>query len=429
MVERWSQTAGRAGLYLLAGSAFLAPAGTVLASAILFIAFLFAAPVNPPRRDDPLLAITLVCLAYLAFSSAIHAVVHPDRIPTIIAAAVDWAMLSLFVPVAYFIGSDHQRLGRLVMLIGAGLLAGMLLRLDWPLLLHSPLAYIDSREGFGFPVNAFALYVGVAMLALVFLAERWRGMSSRSHLMLISSATWLACTAIFTQAFVSTQSRGAWIAFAAAMVPAIAMLIWGAHAYEPGSRSAHLRTAVVGVIIAVLVFNGFLLTDRVTAELDTVAAIIDGESVATNSSVSVRWHALQFGLDHWIERPWFGWGAGMSEPLLSASGDPNLVVAGQGILRHLHNSYLEILVQFGVVGLMLACIFVLLLIYRMWVGYRSGTLPWDYSGLLASALVFTLFWALFSYRAVHQDWRVYWILLVGAIASPLLTRRIGGEVE
>jgi O-antigen ligase len=145
------------------------------------------------------------------------------------------------------------------------------------------------------------------------------------------------------------------------------------------------------------------------------------------TSVGYRLDVQVFGLQRWLERPWLGWGAGASEYLISHSNNPRLLHPSKGgsldWMDHLHNSYLETLASFGIVGTGLLAAAGGLLIRGLIQSYRAGRVPLDYFLFLLGGLLMTAVWSLFDFRLLHGEWRAYWLLLAGLAHSFALQER------
>jgi len=136
-----------------------------------------------------------------------------------------------------------------------------------------------------------------------------------------------------------------------------------------------------------------------------------------DSSFSQRWHAQRFGLDLWQERPWLGWGPGSAKALLKASDDPSVMLTGYGPLEHLHNTYLEVLVQLGVVGLLLWLALFAALWRSVQLACRAGSVDVDVGNFLLLSLVYLMLWSLFDFHSMQQAWRAYWGVLAGGMLA------------
>jgi O-antigen ligase len=142
-------------------------------------------------------------------------------------------------------------------------------------------------------------------------------------------------------------------------------------------------------------------------------------------SADYRIHVMRFGLKKWMERPIFGWGPGATEYLISHSGLPALrhpyYKGGRVWMDHVHNTYLEVLVRFGIVGFSFFLLVVILLFKNLRNACQEGRLPADYALFLTGTLALMALWSLFDFRLLHTDWRSYWLLVGGmtyAFCSP-----------
>jgi O-antigen ligase len=423
-------------LYALALSLFLAPAGVSASLLLLWLGFVLAVAVN---RPPPLNTAVLLTGAFV-----VYCLLHPLLVPApqhagepLLGAgsrwqgALDWAQLAAFVPVAYALRGDSRRLMLLSGLALAGLLLGMLWRMDWALAVQGFTELLESRPGFGFTAIAFALYAGTALLGLVLLRRRcWSAADGRVSTW--RAGLWVVAVLVVFQGFMLAQSRGAWLGLGAALLVALIANRRGpggpheAAAGADGEAHAAISTAIprrallIGLAAFVLLalLNAEQIAGRFVEEAGIVRALASGElDYSQTSSLSLRWHAQLFGLGHWLAHPWLGLGPGASGALLEASGDPALRDAGLGVLQHLHNTYLEVLVQLGAIGLALLLGVFLSLLGILHRAVHGGRLARDIGVFLLSALVFVAIWNLFNFRALNQDFRAYWALLAGAALS------------
>lgn len=411
----WIERVQRFGLYLSALAFFLAPAALSVGLGLLVLGFLLGLGVRLwQRRPWPASAAVWLMLGLAAYALLRGWLAeYPGGTWSVRwSAALEWAQLAVFVPVAYAIGGDRHRLLRVLALALAGLVLGGLYRLDWALLLADPAAFAESRPGFGAPAIVFALFSGTALLGLFTLRRRWwGGRDDPAHRLRI--ALWLAVTVLVAQAFLLTLSRGAWLALAATAVLGLLLVA----SRRGRRRSPRLLTWLGAGAVAVLVLmNAGAMLERVADEFDTARALVRGElSYAEDSSFSQRWNAQRFGIDLWQERPWLGWGPGSAKVLLKASDDPSVRLTGYGPIEHLHNTYLEVLVQLGVVGLLLW----LALLGALWRSVQeactAGSVDADVGNFLLLSLVYLMLWSLFDFHALHQDWRAFWGLLAGCV--------------
>lgn len=110
----------------------------------------------------------------------------------------------------------------------------------------------------------------------------------------------------------------------------------------------------------------------------------------------------------------------MTDELIASGDRPQLRLESGRLLRHLHNTYLEVLVQFGVLGFTLFALPILALLEGLRRAAKERRIPSDLGLFFGGALLFTLLWCLIDYRVVHHDWRIYWVLLIGSAFSLVL---------
>ncbi|MGB5735749.1 MAG: O-antigen ligase family protein [Thiohalocapsa sp.] len=327
-----------------------------------------------------------------------------------------------------------------------GLLLGMLWRLDWGLLWSDTAVFSTSRPGFGFPAIVFALMSGVALVGLFTFRARWWKVATAAGFGWRLSA-WLVVMAFVAQAFLLTLSRGAWLALAGA----VAIAVWtgrrdrparlsnqkpmrnplhnGAYDGSGDQRESLAESAssklpswlnwVFGLLLlALLALNSGPIIDRFVEEQEAVRAILSGEvDYSAESSLSQRWQAQRFGVAVWLERPWFGWGPGSSHGLIVARGGPPLSAEDGGMLDHLHNTYLELLVQFGMIGLAFWFGMFIALLVSIRRARDMGRLDADVARFLVLSIVYLSLWNLIDFHATHQAWRGLWALLAGSALS------------
>jgi O-antigen ligase len=281
------------------------------------------------------------------------------------------------------------------------------------------------RTGFHLKIIAFGLYSSTAILGLSVFAPRLWGRKEPRPSFALRVGLWLIALAILVQGLIMTQSRAAW-STAILVIPLVTIL-----RYRNRERTRGFAVGLIGSVLlggaALVVINLQTVTTRLSQEKEMFAAAWRGDFEAVPSAgFGVRVHTFRFGAAKWLERPLFGWGPGSTEYLISHSGLPQLrhsvLVEGQWKegptwLDHLHNTYLEILVGFGLVGAFLMLSVLGLLVRSLVVAHRQGRVPLDYAWFLTGTLGLMAIWSLSDFRLLHPDWRSYWILIGGIAAT------------
>jgi O-antigen ligase len=116
-----------------------------------------------------------------------------------------------------------------------------------------------------------------------------------------------------------------------------------------------------------------------------------------------------FAWQRFQERPIFGWGPYLKQLIVNSDlGSP---------WGHLHNSYWEVLLRFGIVGGLLFAIGLFWLWRGVWLDYREH--PEEESIMLAlySAFIVLMVWALIDYKFTGWENTAFLWLFGGAAAS------------
>jgi O-antigen ligase len=349
----------------------------------------------------------------------------PETTHLQISQAWDWLRLLLFVAVAWWLGGDLRRSGQVLLLALLGLFVGM----TFYLFSHGQSLTSGQRTGFHLKIIAFGLYSSTAVLGLLVLAPRMWGTKHSLPSFALRVGLWLITLAVLVQGLFMTQSRGAWLTAAIVIPPVTMVRYWKLGSQEQGSWRLSVAVACAALLVcgALVGVNLPTISHRLSQEKEMFAAAWRGDFEAVPSAgFGVRVHTFRFGVTKWLERPLFGWGPGSTVYLISHSDLPQLRhsklvngkwEAGHEWLDHLHNTYLEILVRFGLVGAFLIVSVLGLLARGLWVSSREGRLPLDYTWFLAGAMGLMAIWSLSDFRLLHPDWRSYWALMGGIVGT------------
>lgn len=190
---------------------------------------------------------------------------------------------------------------------------------------------------------------------------------------------------------IMSQTRGVWLGTAVALLVLAALLVrcvWEVR--HPGLRTRIVIATLVGVIAVGAAFEykmGNIVTDRVFDEQSVVRKLLNGQLPQNYSSISYRLNSWAAAIP-WIEqKPIFGWGGnGRGLVMDHSEGLPPWIEKQTG---HLHSTYFDTLVNFGMAGL---AFFIGIMV---WVGakgiraWRNGYMGGD---MLAFYLAFSGFW-------------------------------------
>lgn len=414
---------GLGAVLLLALSAWLSVAGASAGLILLLLAFVLDRNAWRQFRYDPLFKLWIAFVIYALGRAWWGAVEFPPSQELQWHDAKGFLELWLFLAVAWYLRGERRYVQWVMVLAVVGLILGMVIELPWDRL---NALWAQERLRFQVPIVAFGLYSSTVLVGLlVFAPKLWRGntrLSTSLRLML-----WCAVVGLLTQGLISGQSRGAWLAVLVVFPPTLLVKMWPwlrqvKHGY------ALLAIGCVLMLIGALTYlNSDTIQHRILEEQEAIVAVWDNRlDEAPKGSVYYRVHVQQFGLMKFMERPWFGWGTGATEYLISKSGRESLQMPRGDSwvwMDHFHNTYLELLVRLGIVGLLLLLAAAMLLLQGMWHAYTSGRMLRDEFVFVTAAFGLVLVWSAFDFRVLHPDWRYYWLLLVGVAYTYVLHGR------
>ncbi len=400
------------------------------AAFILIVAPLLASPrARSAIRQNRLAKLLLVLAIYMLIRSLWAMVELPDTRGKQLEDLFKWLELDAFVAVAWWLRGNLRWINLCLLLALAGILLGILLHVDWHSLV---LLKVQKRTGFNLVPILFGLISGTALLGLVLFGPRLWAMRPRGGWLALRVTLGLLAFFILSYGLIATQSRGAWLATVLTLPPLAVIRYLAFFRAIRLSLAKALAVMILGVAVVagILVANQRAISARLSAEQDVRASVMAGKlENLPRSSLAFRLHAQLYGLQRWRERPLFGWGTGSSRYVIAHSGMRELRHPDENgrlvWLLHLHNSYLEILVRFGLIGLLLFTVGTYFIFDSLKAAYRSGRLPLDYLLFLGGGLVLFMVWSFFDFAALAYKLRFYWLLLGGMAYSFALDREAG----
>lgn len=423
--QQLSDWIGFSGLVLFSGFALLSVSGAYLGLGLMLLALLITPGAWAELRRQPLVWLSLLCLAYIGARAlmAINDAPPPLR-GSIAQEGLNWGLLCLFFLPAWWMKGSPQRVLLALGLMLAGFLLGALLALDSATLRH---ILHGGRSGlhFGKPI-IFGFHCAVGLLGMVALIQALRAgehlHSAPRRLRWLWMAFASAALLLFLQGLILSQSRGVWLAF----VPALA-LTWFLSRdrsrqapIEHRRRSALIAGALMLVILLpTLALHWHSIGARLAFEQRELGVVLtQGLDEAPLTSSTYRLHLWRFGLHSWLERPLLGHGPGSSQILVDQAKRTELTNPESGLAYdHLHNAYLELLNQLGLVGLALVLALIGLLLRGCIRAHRNGQLSHTLFAFLCGNLMLIAIYSLTDFRHLHWNWQFYWLILAGAIFS------------
>ena len=404
-------------LLLFAFCAWLSTTGTSIALVLMLLAFMADPRALKTLIRNPVFHLACIFGLYLALLGEHAAQEFPETAQAQKNDWNSWMKLYGFLLAAWWLKADIRRIRILILCALAGFLLNTLRHMDWSALIHGKLGH---RSGFGLQELFFGLLADTSLLGLLLYAPRCRR-GLPPHLRRTGVAVWVLIALLLVYGLVFCGSKSAWL-MAALIFPPILFLRFR-HLLQAGTgaRIKLVMAVVVGLLIVIGITSlGFkVILNRLNEDRAVVAELLHGNwKDLPRSSLSYRLDVQTYGLLKWRERPFTGWGTGSSQYLIQHSQQPGLHYkdANQTLwLVHTHNTYIEILLRTGLIGMGLLFLLLYFLLTSLRQAQREKQLSLDDFLFFAGSLVLLATWNTFDFRMLHTDFRAYWIILAGVL--------------
>jgi O-antigen ligase len=369
---------------------------------------------------DAVFRLGLVWTAYLAVSCLVGATWVAGSLGDQVLAARRWMKLGFIVLVAWWLGGDWRAIRRLYAILFIAFALAMVPYFLYPLYWEKGLA--GGRLRFGMNPQRSALFFATALLGLLFLARDVWG-HRRAPRLLLRLGLWVLAVLLMTMGLLFTQTRGVWLGIVIGLGASVPVLL--------GARSGRHWTLAGGALgLGLVVLVGAAQWGHIAGRFGQEAAVFQAieagqwQSVP-NTSLGRRIHLWHWGWAHWQESPWLGIGINSIHPL-AMSGDLPQQLGGFEV-PHLHNSWLELLVATGLIGVALFIAFAWLAARGGLWAYRQGHLPGRFLLMQWSVLVMFL---VANFSEAHLTKWIFWPYLAlfwGSLYSPAFWFRPQGR--
>jgi O-antigen ligase len=300
------------------------------------------------------------------------------------------SVFCFFAVVAYGMNAV-PRVSPFLLLISAGL--GLLIHLSSVPIDAWLAGWQGRRQAFGFQFPQFAGVVfSTALLAGVIFLPRVCSLPFRARVLALPLLVGLIL--LMTFGVIATQSRAVWLGLA---LSAIILSVTCAAAIFTSRYSLRQRTLIraatigVGILLvgsAMLYSMNDSINQRLSEETINVTTIKEMAQMKTiSTSAGVRIGSWSAACEWIAERPVFGWGASAVPNLIKQS--PYFNEKFKSTYGHLHNSYLQTLVNVGGAVFLCMIAIVCLVAWRTVMTWRQGKMPTD---VFLFSCAFFFFW-------------------------------------
>lgn len=383
----------------LAFAFFWLPAPRMFDIAQILLILLFvpaiAAPANRELRQDPVIRLGLAFFLYVVVSIVWHRLTLPENFPP---TTSDRRFLRVlyFVAIAYTIARSNLLTPWRLLGVGFfGLLFYLGISFDQAEWMQ---AWHGKRVDFGMQ-NAQHTGIVFAAFALAFSAFTPRFFSWTKGVSPLAASfltpLWIAALLLSFGGVFASQTRAVWLGLSLVLV--LLPFIVGFACTLQGRPLVTLRkpglTGVAGVVLFGLLAAGSglpgIVSERLSAEKVTweslrLAATHEDQNL---SSIEVRVASWSAAVEWIRERPLMGWGGRGSRPLIDQSD--LFSDAFKETFNHLHNSYLQVLVEIGLIGAGFITALIFLLGRASIKGCQRRAMPLD---VFIFSWLFFIFW-------------------------------------
>lgn len=331
----------------------------------------------------------LAPVAFFVFTLAVNAwatLKFPEELDHL-SYSRQYTRMFLFLLAGWWLGARERN----VLLLFAAAVGGLMITIaveggtdSWRHLLDGERVDFGLRNAQHTGVLFGSVLIGAACFMFRFFAPR-RHHSVRVGLII----AWTAMFAVTLLIVIGAESRQVWLGFAAAIFAGVLFL-------GVSRPVARFRSRIWLAIVAAFLITGFLTTfffDSLSAtwssfasDWQAVQSLINGNGdVAKLGSGTVRLLQWQFALDAIADRPWFGYGGATKALLIEQSNLPGFIRSHFG---HIHNSYLELWLGYGIIAPLAFISTILGLAWRTISGWRKGSLQPDMAAFGLAWLAF-----------------------------------------
>jgi O-antigen ligase len=226
--------------------------------------------------------------------------------------------------------------------------------------------------------------------------------------------TWKALGILFffsgiTLSFLSA-SRGGWLAIILALLTILSLV-----QVEGRIKKAHIVIFILSLLTLLLyLFWDFLpIQVRVEQAIQGFKSYLEGDY---RSSVGYRFEMWKAGWYGFLDKPWFGWGFTNYNEVFKKYLELGLVRGNGNLLfGHPHNDFIQILVEFGLVGfiiVMSAFIYPLIFFLKQAFSYPKHHIQVLYLALIGIIMIEAIFEFMLTNRGVTIIYVFYFYIVM-----------------
>ncbi|WP_200385977.1 O-antigen ligase family protein [Thiocapsa imhoffii] len=371
----------------------------------------------PRLRVDPLLWVALGALGVIVLLALRAALLLPQTAAEQWSAVWGWWAPFLFLVVAWALRADVRLIHGVLIAAVVGLIVGVLRKSDWSLLeeILGGMRYYFGQSVLGIGFVTSVVLIGLLIYHPALAGPRRLWCQPRR---LLSWGLWTFAVLFVIGMLVILQARGAVLVLAAAGGLMVLNRLLRARRTEQdrGTRLVALVAVLFFAFLAALVL--WVSWERVMIDIVALTTAAPTDEAAWTASAAIRLNLWRLGLDLFEARPWLGWGPGTrsTDFLVPAQMIPFAATTLEHapVMSHLHSVIAEMLVRFGLAGVLIALAWLVALGWgarAVWV--RIGEQDPRLRELLWLSALMTAVFFFYDFRIMNPDLRFFLILQLG----------------
>lgn len=253
-------------------------------------------------------------------------------------------------------------------------------------------AWAGRRATYGDSPIAIGIVYGTLLIAVFVFGKRVVFKPTFSY---VRACLWFCLLGYIGFLTFTTQTRAVYLGIAVVMALAVVSLaiFYGLS----GTKRLPKKRVIISLLVVfsvglVALFNSATFERTVAKtqyEIQKIMPALQGDvEDIPRSSAGLR---LIFWVDatQWtLERPLFGWGYRAGRMMHDEAQNYFNAPSGRRLFRTIHNTYLELTISYGLVGLALFIAFFVWFFRRMHLAWKDGVLPLDIYAFTVFALIF-----------------------------------------
>jgi O-antigen ligase len=362
-------------------------------------------------RHDPVFYMVLAFLIYLSARTIFAQFELPDWTDDHWDRARRMSRIMLLPLVAFWISRKPHWLKYIFAMFAIGVFLAIVLGI-WE---AGGIQFLFDEDRIRFKLNPQRMgYASVLVFIGLIIFRQNLIMWSKKYFSIYGAwALWGISVWLSFQVFLISQSRGAMLGFVALAVILVMVLIWKTIFDSHPSPKRKISVPAILILLLLITSAVFIqkdnFTKRFAAEGDVIQQLLSGDIDDLRiTSISIRVQLWITGYNAWLEKPLFGWGTDGAQKVISQADLPQRIHE----LNHFHNTYIDILVRFGLIGFFILGSVIYMILYTLFIAYKNKKMSNQNFFLLGYGMLFFL---LINITESHliPSWGWFMLILIG----------------